>query len=62
MAALSSHPNRVHAIELDYTSHTSRNDVLSYIKCEMYKIVREVEIPKDWQWDVNMKRLGVATG
>lgn len=44
----------MHVIELDYTSDTSRNDIISYIKCEIYKIVKEVEMPKDWPLDVNM--------
>lgn len=66
MHALTIAHNSIREIELDYTSEASRSDVLTYLRHEMNKIIRsvpEVQIPKDWPWDSNIKLLAeVAEG
>ncbi|KAL5520521.1 hypothetical protein ACEPAG_9745 [Sanghuangporus baumii] len=61
---LSSQPDRVCAIELDYTSTGSRDDVLTYLCTEMDRVIgEEMELPGDsWPWEANMQLLGKAAG
>ncbi|KAL5478714.1 hypothetical protein ACEPAI_1991 [Sanghuangporus weigelae] len=60
---LSSQPNHVRAMELDYTSKVSQEDVVIYLRTEMYRAVREeVEIPNGYPWEVKMEMLGNAAG
>ena len=56
-------PANVQKMELDYTSSSSREDVLLYIKHEMHRIINEnVQIPPSWPWDGNMVLLGKTAG
>ncbi|KAL5522491.1 hypothetical protein ACEPAG_8507 [Sanghuangporus baumii] len=56
-----SHLEIVRPMELDYTSTTSHQDVLSYICTEMRNAVREeMEVPEGWPWDESMALLGKA--
>ncbi|KAL5512428.1 hypothetical protein ACEPAG_3420 [Sanghuangporus baumii] len=60
---LSSQPESILAEELDYTSSTSHQDVLSYLRIEMQTHVKDqVSIPEDWPWDENIMQLGKAAG
>ncbi|KAL5480457.1 hypothetical protein ACEPAI_1727 [Sanghuangporus weigelae] len=57
-------PDRYDAVrfmELDYSSAAGQQDVLSYLRAEMHKIVRsQVEIPDDCPWSENITQLGKA--
>ena len=58
---LSSQPGHILATELDHTSATSQDDVLSFLRAEMRDALEGwVEIPENWPWDENMKVLGRA--
>lgn len=65
MHALSTSKSSIKPIDLDYTSGSSRSDVLAYLHHEMKTSicsVHEVQIPKDWSWDANMTLLSEVAG
>ncbi|KAL5480301.1 hypothetical protein ACEPAI_1571 [Sanghuangporus weigelae] len=59
--ALSTQPESVRTMQLDYSSAASQQDVLSYLRAEMRKAVSKmIEIPDDYPWEENISQLSRA--